>query len=56
MLNAAIISEGYGHAYTRFPFSRLEEFRSLEREAREAGRGLWGDQNAVPPWEWRKRK
>lgn len=41
MLNAAIVAEGYGHAYTRFPFSRLEEFRELEREARDAGRGLW---------------
>jgi micrococcal nuclease len=41
MLNATIISEGYGHAYTRFPFSRLEEFRRLEGEAREGGRGLW---------------
>jgi micrococcal nuclease len=41
MLNAVIVSEGYGHAYTRYPFSRLEEFRKLEREARDAGRGLW---------------
>lgn len=48
MLNAAIVSEGYGHAYTRFPFSRLEEFRKLEREARDAGRGLW-KADALPP-------
>jgi endonuclease YncB( thermonuclease family) len=47
MLNAAIISEGYGHAYTRFPFSKLEEFRKLEREARDAGRGLW-NADALP--------
>jgi len=47
MLNAVIISEGYGHAYTRFPFSRLEEFRKLEREARDAGRGLWSP-DALP--------
>lgn len=42
LLNAEIISQGYGHAYTRFPFSRMEEFRALERQAREANRGLWG--------------
>jgi micrococcal nuclease len=42
-LNAQLIAQGYGHAYTRFPFSRMEEFRRLEREAREAGRGLWGN-------------
>jgi micrococcal nuclease len=42
LLNAEIIAQGYGHAYTRFPFAKMEEFRALEREAREAGRGLWG--------------
>jgi len=41
-LNAEIIRQGYGFAYTRFPFKYLEEFRRLEREAREAKRGLWG--------------
>ena len=43
LLNLEIIRQGYGHAYTRFPFSRIEEFRAVEREAREAGRGLWAD-------------
>jgi micrococcal nuclease len=41
LLNAEIIARGYGQAYTRFPFERIEEFRSLERSARQAGRGLW---------------
>lgn len=40
-LNAEIIRQGYGHAYTRFPFRHLEEFRDLQREAREKGLGLW---------------
>jgi endonuclease YncB( thermonuclease family) len=38
--NAEIISQGYGLAL-RYPFSRMEEFRQLEREARENRRGLW---------------
>lgn len=42
-LNAEIIRQGYGFAYTRFPFARLDEFRAYEREAREKGSGLWGD-------------
>lgn len=46
-VNAEIIRLGYGHVYTRFPFQHMEEFRALEREAREAERGLWGD--APPP-------
>ncbi len=41
LINAEIIRQGYGHAYTRFPFKYLDEFRQYEREAREAGRGLW---------------
>jgi len=40
-LNAEIIKEGYGFAYTRYPFKYLDEFRSYEREARESGIGLW---------------
>ena len=40
-LNAEIIRQGYGFAYTRFPFTHLEEFRALEREARDQRRGLW---------------
>lgn len=40
-LNAEIIKQGYGFAYTRFPFKYMEEFRILEREAREEGVGLW---------------
>ena len=39
LLNAEIIRQGYGFAYTRFPFARTEEFRRLEREAREQRRG-----------------
>lgn len=41
-INAEIIRQGYGHAYTKYPFKYMEEFRSHERAAREAGKGLWG--------------
>ncbi len=44
-LNAEIIRQGYGHAYTRFPFYYAEEFRAYEHEARENGRGLWAHQD-----------
>ncbi|MFQ5927396.1 MAG: thermonuclease family protein [Terriglobia bacterium] len=40
-LNAELIRQGYGRAYTRFPFAYREEFRRLEQEARENRRGLW---------------
>ncbi len=45
-VNAEIIRQGYGHAYTRFPFKYMEEFKQLERFARKAEKGLWGP---VPP-------
>ena len=41
LFNAVLIREGYAHAYTNFPFSKLDEFRLLERQARESGAGLW---------------
>ncbi len=39
-LNAEIVKQGYGHAYTRFPFKYLDEFRRYEQEAREQNKGL----------------
>ncbi len=42
-LNAEIIRQGYGFAFTRYPFKYLEEFRKLEREARQTSRGLWNN-------------
>ena len=44
-LNAEIIKQGYGHAYTKYPFKYLEEFRKYEKEARENKRGLWQSTN-----------
>jgi micrococcal nuclease len=41
--NADLIREGYGHAYTRYAFQFMEEFRALEQEARREKRGLWGE-------------
>jgi len=40
-LNAEIIKQGYGFAYTRYPFKYMGEFRLYQREAREKKRGLW---------------
>jgi micrococcal nuclease len=44
-INAEIIKQGYGFAYTKYPFKYLEEFRTYEKEARSANKGLWNGQN-----------
>ena len=41
MLNRELIRQGYAHAYTRFQFRYLVEFRELERQARTQTIGLW---------------
>jgi micrococcal nuclease len=43
--NAELVTQGYGFAYTVFPFTKLEQFRQLEAEARSTNRGLWAGCN-----------
>lgn len=40
-LNVEIIRQGYGFAYTKFPFKYLEQFRRAEKEARQNKIELW---------------
>jgi len=35
--------------------SRIQNFMGLQKEARQAARGLWAESQPVPPWEWRQR-
>ena len=42
-VNAKIIEEGYANVYNAASISKINEFRRLEREARENKRGLWGE-------------
>lgn len=39
--NLEIVRQGFGSAYTRFPFKYMDKFRAAEAEAREQKRGLW---------------
>jgi len=41
LVNLEIVRQGYGFAYTAFPFRLMAEFRAAERDAREQQRGLW---------------
>ena len=41
--NLSLIEQGFGRAYTRYPFRYEREFRKAEQTARAAGRGLWDE-------------
>jgi micrococcal nuclease len=41
LVEEEIIKQGYGFAYTSFPFTKSDHFKQLETEAREQKRGLW---------------
>lgn len=40
-VNAEIVRQGYGRAYTRHPFKHLKAFGRLERFAKHAKKGIW---------------
>jgi len=56
-LNKELVRSGLAWQYKHY--SKDNEYEKLEREARQAKRGLWIDKHPVSPWEWRnnaKRK
>jgi endonuclease YncB( thermonuclease family) len=38
-----VIANGYGFAYTQFPFTKKDQFVQAEEQAKAANRGLWGN-------------
>ncbi|EHK9899045.1 thermonuclease family protein [Escherichia coli] len=46
-----MVQSGAAWVYERYNVD--ESLPALQREAQEQKRGLWGDANPVPPWEWR---
>ncbi|RKU20992.1 nuclease [Candidatus Poribacteria bacterium] len=41
-VNLEIVRQGYGHAYTKFPFKHSKIFQHYAAKARESGKGLYG--------------
>lgn len=54
-LNHEIVRAGFAWWYVRYA-RHDRDLRNLQAEARAAMRGLWADDNPVPPWEWRCRQ
>lgn len=51
-LNEELVKAGLAWAYRQYS----EDYVGQEAEARKAHRGLWGDRNPVPPWDFRRRR
>ena len=47
-VNAEIIRQGHARVNTDFPPENLEQFKQIEQEARDAGRGMWAAASAAP--------
>jgi endonuclease YncB( thermonuclease family) len=53
-VNHTLVKAGWCWWYRKYaPGDTVLE--GLEKDAREAKKGLWADPQPVPPWEWRKR-
>ncbi len=48
LVEAEIIKQGYGFAYTSFPFTKSDEFLAYQKDAREQNRGLWSSCQPAP--------
>jgi micrococcal nuclease len=48
LVNAEIIKQGYGFAYTGFPFTKSDEFLKYQTEARQQNKGLWSSCQPQP--------
>jgi hypothetical protein len=46
-VNHEIVAYGFGHAYVKYPFRFMEDFRAAERSAREKQLGLWAQETGT---------
>ena len=53
-INVSMVCAGYAWWYEHYaPESKV--LNNCQREAQQAPKGLWGDADPMPPWEWRRR-
>jgi endonuclease YncB( thermonuclease family) len=50
-VNRELVAKGLVWRYVQY--DKKGEFTQVEQAAKAARKGLWGDANPVPPWEWR---
>ena len=52
-VNHTLVKDGWCWWYRKYA-SEDTALEGLEKDAREAKKGLWADSQTVPPWKWRK--
>jgi micrococcal nuclease len=53
-VNEKMVKDGWAWNYAHYSKSKL--YAALEREAREAKRGLWAGKMPIPPWDYRAQE
>ncbi len=52
----ALLDAGLSWVYARYcKIAICERWREIEDGAKEHGRGLWQENQPMPPWEWRRK-
>jgi micrococcal nuclease len=54
-VNQTLVKDGWCWWYRKYALGDAV-LESLEKEAREAKKGLWVDPHSIPPWEWRRQQ
>ncbi len=54
-VNYEIVKNGFAWWYRKYAPDDTE-LEKVEEEARKKKRGLWQDENPIPPWEFRKKE
>ena len=53
-INASMVCAGYAWWYERYaPDSQI--LNNCQIEAQQAPKGLWEDEDPMPPWQWRRK-
>jgi micrococcal nuclease len=55
MFNEMLLEEGYAYADLRFNHHYYDRFKTIEKQARKAGKGLWANvtTDKMPAWKQR---
>jgi len=58
LVNRELVREGLAWYYPKYCRDQplCGELQRLERRARKERRGIWQDEDPVPPWEWKRQQ